>query len=117
MANRYVITTVDPCGTESDTSFHHRSIHLQVSPSAFGGWNLAWTAYEGLPIQTYNIYRGASISTMTLLTQVSGSVFTYTDLTPPPGNIWYMIEAVHPFGGCNPARLAGPGNSVATEYG
>jgi len=117
MANRYVITTVDPCGTESDTSFHHRSIHLQVSPSAFGGWNLAWTAYEGLPIQTYNIYRGASISTMTLLTQVSGSVFTYTDLTPPPGNIWYMIEAVHPFGGCNPARLAGPGSSVATEYG
>lgn len=116
MANRYVITTVDPCGNESDTSLHHRTIHLQVSPSMFGGWNLAWTAYEGLGIQTYNIYRGASISTMTLLTQVAGNVFSYTDLTPPPGNLWYMIEAVHPNGGCTPTRVIGPGNNLITDY-
>jgi len=103
MANRYVISTTDNCGQESDTSFHHRTIHLQVSPSMFGGYNLAWTAYEGLPISTYNIYRGPSISQMTLLTSVAGNVFTYTDVTAPSGNLWYMIEAQHPFGGCNPS--------------
>lgn len=113
---RYVISTVDSCGAESDTSMHHASIHLQASPSPFGGWNLAWTAYEGLPIATYNIYRGTSISNMTLLTQVSGSVFTYTDLTAPAGPVWYMIEAVHPFGGCNPSRFSGPGNQQVFEY-
>lgn len=113
---RYVISTVDSCGAESDTSMHHASIHLQASPSPFGGWNLAWTAYEGLPIATYNIYRGSSISNMTLLAQVSGSVFTYTDLTAPAGPIWYMIEAVHPFGGCNPSRFSGPGNYQVFEY-
>jgi hypothetical protein len=111
MANRYVITTVDPCGNESDTSLHHRSIHLQVSPSPFGGWNLAWTAYEGLPIATYNIYRGTNISNMTLLTQVAGNVFTYTDVTAPVGPVWYMIEAVHPNGGCNPSRWSAPGHT------
>lgn len=111
MANRYIITTTDACGAESDTSYHHRSIHLQVSASPFGGWNLAWTAYEGLPIATYNIYRGTTISNMTLLTQVAGSVFTYTDQTAPPGNVWYMIEAVHPFGGCTPSRWSAPGQT------
>lgn len=116
MANRYVITTVDTCGAESDTSFHHRSIHLQVSASPFGGWNLSWTAYEGLTIQTYNIYRGTNISNMTLLTQVAGTVFTYTDQTAPPGNVWYMIEAVHPNGGCNPSRWSGPGNFQVFDY-
>jgi hypothetical protein len=113
---RYMITTVDSCGMESDTSFHHSSIHLQVSPSFFGGWNLNWNAYEGLPIQTYNIYRGSSISAMTLLTQVSGSTFAYTDLTPPPGNLWYMVEAVHPFGGCAPSRLNGSDRRVEVDY-
>lgn len=111
---RYQITTVDPCGNESDTSWHHRSIHLQASASPFGGWNLFWTAYEGLPIATYNIYRGTNISNMTLLTSVSGSTFTYTDMTPPVGPIWYMIEAVHPNGGCSPSRWAAPGNTF--EY-
>ncbi|GAB4131399.1 MAG: hypothetical protein Fur0041_01720 [Bacteroidia bacterium] len=112
MANRYVITTVDPCGNESDTSFHHRTIHLQTSPNGNGGWNLSWTAYEGLPIATYNIYRGASISQLTLLNQVAGNVFTYTDLTPPPGNLYYLIEAVHPFGGCMPSLRLSSGNNT-----
>lgn len=116
MANRYVITTTDTCGYESDTSLHHRTIHLQVSASPFGGWNLSWTAYEGLAIQTYNIYRGTNISNMTLLTQVAGNVFTYTDQTAPAGNVWYMIEAVHPNGGCNPSRWSGPGNFQVFDY-
>lgn len=106
MAERYKITTVDTCGNESDTSYHHRTIHLQTSPNGNGGWNLSWTAYEGLPIATYNIYRGASISTLTLLTQVAGNVYTYTDLNPPVGQQYYLVEAVHPFGGCSPMRLA-----------
>ncbi len=114
---RYQITTTDACGNESDTSWHHRSIHLQASASPFGGWNLFWTAYEGLPIATYNIYRGTTISNMTLLTQVSGTVFTYTDLTAPAGPVWYMIEAVHPNGGCSPSRWANPGNINPTEAG
>jgi hypothetical protein len=113
---RYQITTTDACGYESDTSLHHRSIHLQVSASPFGGWNLSWTPYEGLPIATYNIYRGPNISNLTLLTQVSGSVFTYTDIAPPAGPIWYLIEAIHPNGGCSPSRWAAPGNTIPYDY-
>ncbi|HEU4717376.1 MAG TPA: T9SS type A sorting domain-containing protein [Bacteroidia bacterium] len=112
MANRYVLTTVDGCGNESDTSYHHRTIHLQTSPGFSGAVNLQWTAYEGLPISTYNIFRGPSMSQLTLLTQVAGNVFTYTDVTAPAGPLYYMVEAVHPYGGCSPSRLS----QNATDY-
>lgn len=115
MADRYMITTVDSCGNESDTSFHHRTIHLQTTSNGNGGWNLSWTAYEGLPIATYNIYRGASLNTLSLLTQVAGNVFTYTDLTPPPGQQYYFVEAVHPWGGCAPSRTSNP-SSASSDY-
>ncbi|HTL81620.1 MAG TPA: T9SS type A sorting domain-containing protein [Bacteroidia bacterium] len=104
MAQRYKITTVDACGDESDTSYHHRTILLQSSPNGNGGFNLSWNAYEGLPIATYNIYRGTALNNLTLLTSVGGNVFTYNDLNPPAGQNYYLVEAVHPYGGCSPSR-------------
>ena len=106
-ADRYVITTTDACGQESDTSFHHRTINLQTTVNG-NGFDLNWNAYEGLPIATYNIYRGSSNNTMTLINSVAGNILTYNDPNPPVGQTLYMIEAVHPFGGCNPSRLTDP---------
>ncbi len=107
-ADRYKITSVNLCGDESAPTGHHRTIFL-VSTQNGPVWDLAWTAYEGLPIAMYNIYRGASVGTMTLLTSVSGSTFTYTDAAPLTGINYYMVEAVHPFGGCTPSlRLSNP---------
>jgi len=111
--DRYVITTVDVCGNESDTSYHHRTIFLTTTANG-PGWDLNWTAYEGLPIAIYNIYRGSSPSTMSLLTSVAGNILTYTDASPPVGQNLYMIEAVHPFGGCNPSRYSNP-NALAND--
>ncbi|MBI3509420.1 MAG: T9SS type A sorting domain-containing protein [Bacteroidetes bacterium] len=102
-ADRYVITTVNPCGQESDTSYHHRTIFLQTTPDGTGGFDLAWTAYEGLPVTQYNIYRGTSISTLSLLTTVTSTTI-YNDPAPPAGVNYYLVEAVHPFGGCAPSR-------------
>lgn len=103
-ASRYRITTVDSCGVQSD-SFpqHHRTLFLQVSPSIPSGYNLAWTGYEGLTIPTYDIYRGPSPGNLTLINSVPGTTFNYTDPTPPPGATYYMVEAVHPNGGCTPS--------------
>lgn len=106
--DRYKITSVNSCGDESDTTGHHRTIFLTSTQNG-PVWDLAWTAYEGLPIATYNIYGGATVGTMTLLNSVSGSTFTYTDASPQTGINYYMVEAVHPFGGCAPSlRLSGP---------
>ncbi|MEO5645420.1 MAG: T9SS type A sorting domain-containing protein [Bacteroidia bacterium] len=101
-SDRYLLTTVNPCGVESDTSMHHRTMLLTVLPNG-PGWDLSWTYYEGLPIALYNIYRGTSNSTMILIGQVNGSITNYSDPAPPAGAMYYMIEAVHPLGGCTPS--------------
>lgn len=114
MANRYKIATADSCGVESDTSFHHRTLFLQVSPSLPTGFNLAWTAYEGLPVATYYIYRGNNPGNLTLLAAVASTIFNWTDYNPPIGQLYYMVLAVHPFGGCNPSlRLSNPLNPAS----
>ncbi len=100
--DRYKISTVNLCGTESDTSYHHRSIFLTTTPNG-PGWDLVWTPYEGLPISIYNIYRGLTYGTMTLLAQVPGTQHAYTDANPPAGLWIYRVEALHPFGGCFPS--------------
>ncbi|MBI3509421.1 MAG: T9SS type A sorting domain-containing protein [Bacteroidetes bacterium] len=106
MASRYEITTSDSCGAESDTSAHHRTLFLQVSPSISGGYNLIWTPYEGLNIATYDIYRGSTPGNMNVIAAVPGTIFNFTDGAPPAGPIYYCVVAVHPTGGCNPSRLS-----------
>lgn len=104
MAERYELGITDTCGNPGyQLSPHHRPVHLQTSAAMLGGWNLSWTQYEGLPIATYNIYRGSALNNLTLLTSVAGTVFTYTDITPPSPPVYYLVEAVHPFGGCSPS--------------
>jgi hypothetical protein len=108
-AERYRISYVDSCGFESDTCALHRSIFLQVGPAVPGGYNLLWTAYEGLNIATYNIYRGPNAGNMSLIAQVPGTTFNYSDPNPPMGTILYLVEAVHPNGGCFPSlQIADP---------
>ncbi len=113
MANRYKISTADSCGVESDTSFHHRTLFLQVGPAIPTGFNLAWTPYEGLPVATYYIYRGSNPGNLTLLAAVAGTIHNWTDYNPPVGQMYYMVLAVHPSGGCNPSlRIGDPMNTA-----
>jgi len=105
--NRYALTTVNVCGQESDTTYHHRTIHNVITPNG-PGWNLNWNAYEGLPIATYNILRGPTVGTMTVIASVPGNQLSYTDGNPPFGTNYYLVEAVHPFNGCTPLRLGNP---------
>jgi hypothetical protein len=117
-AERYRISYVDSCGFESDTCAHHRSLFLQVGPAVPNGYNLVWTAYEGLNIATYNIYRGANAGNLLLIAQVPGNTFNYSDPNPPMGTIIYMVEAVHPNGGCSPSlRLAAPPSAQSVPNG
>ena len=43
---------------------------------------------------------------MTLLNSVASTVNSYTDLTPPAGTVYYMIEAVNP-SVCDPSYKSG----------
>jgi hypothetical protein len=93
---RYKLAFLDYCGLPSLQSNYHQTIHLSAYANINGGWNLNWTDYEGFIFYTYNIYRGTSAANMTLINSVSGNVNSYTDLNPPVGTQYYMIEAVKP---------------------
>jgi len=95
-AYRYKISVVDTCGNESGLSTFHKSIHLSIGQGMGTTFNLAWSHYEGFTYPTYNIYRGTNPSIMTLLTVISSTLDSYTDLTPPAGYVYYQIEAVNP---------------------
>ncbi len=97
---RYRISAVDSCGQESDLSSIHKTLHLTINLALGGGNNLIWDGYSGLPISSYVIYSGPAPDTLTAITVVSGSIFTYTHGSPPAGTLHYVVAAQHPFGGC-----------------
>ncbi|MEI6817225.1 MAG: T9SS type A sorting domain-containing protein [Bacteroidota bacterium] len=105
VSNRYKLAFMDSCGILSNLSTQHKTIHLTLSSGSSSSWALDWDASEGFWFPSYSIYRGASPSSMTLLTTVSNTTLHYTDSFPPTGNIYYLIEATNP-AGCNPTLRA-----------
>jgi hypothetical protein len=77
-------------------------MYLTLSHGSGISYNLNWDQYEGFSFPDYEIYRGASTSSMTLLTTVPNNVLSYNDTNPPAGNLYYMIEVNGP-GNCNPS--------------
>jgi hypothetical protein len=108
--DRYKIVAVDSCGSVSDTSDLHRTIHLQSSFGSGGEVNLAWTDYEGRTVQTYDIFRWVSAGNLVQIGSVSGATTTFSDLNPPVApNVYYNVRAIFAGGACAPA--AGKTNS------
>lgn len=108
-AYRYKLSLKDTCGIESLQSAYHKTIHLTINAGMGGAWNLIWNHYEGFTFGTYNIYRGTAPNNITLLTSIASGNNSYTDLTPPNGQIYYQIEVVNP-NSCNPTQ------KVMTNY-
>ena len=100
-SERYELGIRDSCGVLSSLSAYHKTIHLTINQGVGSTWNLLWNNYEGFIFGTFNIYRGTTPTNMTLLTSLASTNFSYTDLSPPPGLVYYQIEAVNP-NGCTP---------------
>jgi hypothetical protein len=102
--DRYKIVAVDSCGSVSDTSDLHRTIHLQSSFGSGGEVNLSWTDYEGRAVQTYDIFRWVSTGNLVQIGSVSGATTTFSDLNPPVApNVYYNVRAIFAGGTCAPA--------------
>ncbi len=109
-SNRYRIGYVDSCGMTGGVSYAHKTVHLSISQGIGNTWNLNWDNYEGIYFTTFNLYRGTSKANMTLLTSIASNIYSYTDLTPPIGNVYYMIEVVNP-SSCTPNARTTSANS------
>ncbi|MCF8433978.1 MAG: PKD domain-containing protein, partial [Crocinitomicaceae bacterium] len=103
-AYRYKITALDTCGTETNLSDFHKTIHLTINAGVGGAWNLIWSHYEGLTFGSYNIYRGTDPTNISLLTTIQSNLNSYTDLAPPVGPVYYQIEIVNP-NSCDPTKV------------
>jgi hypothetical protein len=96
MAYRYKISVIDTFGMESIISQPHKTIHLSINAGLNNTWNLIWSHYEGFNFSNYNIYRGSDSTLLTLLTIIQSNLNSYTDLNPPIGDVYYLIEVESP---------------------
>ncbi len=114
-ANRYRLGYVDSCSmVAGQLSDVHKTVHLSISQGIGNTWNLSWDAYEGFSFGSYYLYRGTTAFNVALLDSISSNLYSYTDLTPPVGTVYYMIEIVNP-DPCTPARVAAGGGSISSS--
>jgi hypothetical protein len=89
---QYSISVRDTCGNESGHSFTHKSMHLQATLGLNKEVNLSWSSYEGFVYQDFQLYRSNAGGEYMLLAIVPNNIFSYTDLTPPPGTDKYQVR-------------------------
>ena len=82
-------------------------MHLTIGPGLLNSVILRWNDYEGyIPKgNTLYIWRWASSTGLTELTQVPDDQYSYQDFSVPSEEVWYYVEAVHPTG-CTPLKAA-----------
>ncbi len=110
-AARYKLSVLDSCGNESPLSAAHKTMHLTINAGIGGAWNLIWDPYEGFPVSTYRIWRADTSLQWVLIDSVQGSLWTYVDVNPPSGGLYYRVEVIKSGGACNPS-----GNKDNTNF-
>ena len=103
---RYKISILDTCGTETNLSSYHETMHLSLNEGTSGEVNLTWDEYEGVPVNYYYILRDSTFSNneWEVIDSVSSYNFMYTDYNVPSSGANYLIEVVPP-NGCTATRL------------
>ncbi|NTV85053.1 MAG: T9SS type A sorting domain-containing protein, partial [Bacteroidales bacterium] len=100
---RYKIGFQDAEGNLFPAGDFHQTIHLTINQGVGNSWNLIWTNYLGFNVSSYNIYRKAGNGNFEMISSISASFTSYTDLSAPEGDVFYMVEVVNP-NGCSPNR-------------
>lgn len=92
-ASRYLMTYELTYGESADGTAH-QPIHVMINRGVGTSWNLIWTKYEGIGIDTYRILRGNSPETLAMIDEVSGNMTSYCDANPPAGPLCYAVEII-----------------------
>jgi hypothetical protein len=103
-ASSYKISLVDTNGYESPLSRYHKTIHLTMNIGIGGVCNLNWDNYVGFSYKTFHVYRGSSLNNLQIIADLPINLFSYTDLNPPQGNLYYVI-GITKTPGCNIGNL------------
>lgn len=104
---RYRIAWLADNHQASDWSEAHKPLHVMLSISPLGGFNIMWNAYEGVQVANYTILRGTSEDTMQPIDMVSGMLQSYTDLNVSGDELYYYAVAFTPGQPAGASRRAG----------
>ena len=98
---RYKLTVMDSCGSESPLSENHTVILLSSNVGLNGTVNLAWNPYEGFNYQNFEIWRSTDGVNFNLLSNVANNTYAYIDNNPP--SIAYYQVRITKLNGCVPS--------------
>lgn len=101
---RYKISAVDECGEESELSAPHKTLHLTINEGLGQTVNLVWDSYEGFDYYTFNIWRYSFGTGWEIIDSLPANMWTYTDIPPSWGELWYRVSVVTP-DTCYPSSL------------
>ncbi|MEQ9377048.1 MAG: cadherin domain-containing protein [Imperialibacter sp.] len=92
---KYKVGVLDNCGTEGGLGDFHKTLHLTSSAGLDNSVNLLWNQYIGVDYSTINLYKGEGSAEKTLLTSLSSSNNSFTDLEVEPDKVYqYVLEIV-----------------------
>jgi len=96
-ASSYKISLLDSCGFVSNQSELSKTIHLAINKGQGTTWNLIWNDYIGFHVNSYNIYRGTTLTNLVQIGSTTAGNTLFSDLSAPEGNVFYQIEVVSPY--------------------
>jgi len=98
----YKISAVDACGNESELSYMHKTIHLEiVLDEANHTAELIWDDYIGFANPIFKLYKKTTDQGWISLDDVINTEMSFTDIQYNDTTISYAIQVVHPNGGCD----------------
>ena len=96
-SNRYRIAYASGDGYESERSDIHKNLHLMINKGIGSAWNLFWGVYEGAIVETFYVLRGTTPDNLEIIGSIPGSTASFSDLTPPEGDLYYAIGYDTPY--------------------
>jgi hypothetical protein len=111
---RYKISSVDDCGTESELSAIHKTIHLVISHGLGSDINLFWDSYEGFAYPNFVLRRHTDAGGWTPLATMPNNLFTYTDQPTTTDGLFYEVTVDAP-SMCSSTKMAQDFNTTRSN--
>lgn len=111
---RYKISSVDACGTESELSLSHKTIHLVISHGLGSDINLFWDSYEGFNYSNFILRRHTDANGWTTIQTMPNNLFTYTDQPSTTDGLFYEVTVAAP-SLCSTTKMAQDFNTTRSN--
>lgn len=111
---RYKISSVDDCGTESELSSNHKTIHLVISHGLGNDINLFWDSYEGFNYSNFVLRRHTDAAGWTTIQTMPTNLFTYTDQPMTTDGLFYEVTVAAP-SICSSTKMAQDFNTTRSN--